>query len=129
MLNVVTLGDEEWLWYKPYKVDVALLRGTSADEKGNISIEREALSLEILSMAQAVKNAGGIVIVQVERIVSNGTIKPMNVKIPGIIVDYIVVADSDKHMQTFAEQYNPAFSAKYESRYRKSSRWNWMRAK
>ncbi len=110
IVEVVTLGDEEWLWYKPYKVDVALLRGTSADEKGNISIEREALSLEILSMAQAVKNAGGIVIVQVERIVSNGTIKPMNVKIPGIIVDYIVVADPDKHMQTFAEQYNPAFS-------------------
>jgi len=110
IVEVITLGGEEWLWYKPYQVDIALLRGTSADENGNISIEREALSLEILSIAQAVKNAGGIVIVQVERIVANGTIKPMNVKIPGIIVDYIVLADQSQHMQTFTDQYNPAFS-------------------
>ena len=53
IVEVINLGGEEWLWYKPYQVDIALLRGTSADEKGNISIEREALSLEILSIAQA----------------------------------------------------------------------------
>lgn len=111
LVEVIELGGQELLWYKPFPIDVALVRGTSADEKGNITIEREAVSLEILSIAQAAKASGGIVIVQVERLVANGTFSPMNVKIPGIIVDYIVVAeDLASHMQTYAEQYNPTYS-------------------
>ncbi|WP_371364448.1 Caffeate CoA-transferase [Sporomusa rhizae] len=111
LVEVVELGGEEWLWYKPFPLNVALLRGTSADEKGNITIEREAVSLELISLAQAAKSSGGIVIVQVERLVANGSLHPMSVKIPGIIVDYIVVADDpSQHMQTYAEQYNPAYS-------------------
>jgi propionate CoA-transferase len=111
LVEVIELGGQELLWYKPFPIDIALVRGTSADEKGNITIEREAVSLEILSIAQAAKASGGIVIVQVERLVANGTFSPMNVKIPGIIVDYIVVAeDLASHMQTYAEQYNPTYS-------------------
>ena len=113
LVEVIELGGEEWLWYKPFPINVALLRGTSADEKGNITIEHEAVSLELISMAQAAKSSGGIVIVQVERIVKNGCMHPMHVKVPGIVVDYIVVNENpDYHLQTYSEpfKYNPALS-------------------
>lgn len=110
LVKVLDLEGEEWLWYKAFPVNVALIRGTSSDENGNISIEREAISLESLSMAQAAKSSGGIVIAQVERLVANGSLPPMSVKIPGISVDYVVVASPEQHMQTFGEQYNPAYS-------------------
>ncbi len=90
LVEVIELGNEEWLWYKPFPIDVALIRDTTADENGNISIEKECVSLELLSIAQVARNSGGIVIVQVERVVKSGSIMhPMNLKVPGIVVDYI----------------------------------------
>jgi propionate CoA-transferase len=97
-----------WLRFKSVPVHVGLIRATSADPRGNLSMEREGLISEILPMAQAAKNHGGIVIAQVERMVDELP-DPQSVRVPGVLVDYIVVADGGKHDQTFAETFNPDY--------------------
>ena len=107
----ISVSGKEYILYKTFPVDFAFLRGTYADENGNVSMEKEGFSLEALSLAAACKNSGGKVIVQVEKVVKAGSIDPRMVKIPGIYVDTIVVASKPEyHMQTFGEQYNPAYS-------------------
>jgi propionate CoA-transferase len=110
LVQVINLGGREWLFYSSFPIDGAFLRGTTADEHGNITMEREVGSLEVLSIAQAVKNSGGVVIVQVEKVVEVGMLNPKMVKIPGIFVDAIVVSSKENHHQTFAEVYNPTYS-------------------
>lgn len=110
IVELVLLGGKEYLWYKSFPVDIALLRGTTADPFGNVSVEKEAATLEIVHIASAVKNSGGKVIVQVERIAERGSIPARQVLLPGMLVDYVVVAKPENHWQTFAEQYNPAYS-------------------
>ena len=110
VVRVIALDGEEFLFYPCRPLDVAFLRGTTADEEGNVTMEREAATLDSLSIAQATRNSGGIVIVQVERVTTRHVLPPRDVRIPGIFVDGIVVArDSDSRMQTFAEAYNPAY--------------------
>jgi propionate CoA-transferase len=110
VVRVMGLDGEEFLFDPCRPVDVAFVRGTTADEQGNVTMEREAATLDSLSIAQAAKNSGGIVIVQVERVVAHHTLAPREVRIPGILVDGVVVAfDSAAHMQTFAESHNPAY--------------------
>jgi len=104
-----TDGDET-LYFKGFPINVAIIRGTTADLEGNISSEKESLSLENLSLAMAARNSGGIVICQVERVAQTNSIDARNVRIPGFMVDCVVVAEPELHMQTFDAQYNPALS-------------------
>jgi len=115
VVKKMKIGEKDYLFYDIEKIvpkiDYAIIRGTSADENGNISMEREALTLETLSIAMATSNTGGKVIVQVEKRVKSGSIDPKLVKIPGVLVDYVVVSEEPQknHMQTFGEVFNESY--------------------
>ena len=108
LIEVMTIDGEEWLRFKPLKFDIAILRGTTADEDGNVSMEQEAIPGEMLSMAQATRRTGGVVIVQVKRVAKHGVLPPRAVKIPGIVVDYVVVDPNQR--QTYATDYSPSYA-------------------
>ena len=109
-VELMTRRGEDFLFYPAPKLTVALLRGTTADETGNITMEREALVIDNLAQAMAVKNAGGVVIVQVERLARGRSLPPREVQIPGILVDAVVVAPPELHMQTYRTAFSHAFT-------------------
>lgn len=110
LVKLVEFGGKECLYYPCPRIDVALIRATYADENGNLSLDKEGLLLEQLSIAQAARASGGIVIAQVEAVVQDGSLHPKSVKVPGFLVDYVVVADPRNHLQTITTAFNPALA-------------------
>ncbi len=113
IVTLTEIGGEEFLFYRAMPIDVALLRGTTADPLGNVTMEREALVIDNLAQAMAVRNSGGVVIVQVERTAAPRSLSAREVVIPGALVDAVVVADPANHMQTYATQYSHVFTGRF----------------
>ena len=111
LVRLMEIDGEEVLFYKAFPINVGIIRATTADADGNLTMEREALTLEALAIAMAAHNSGGIVIAQVERLAERGSLNPRQVKIPGVLVDCVVLAEKpEHHMQTFVTQYSAAFA-------------------
>jgi propionate CoA-transferase len=110
LVRVMEIGGREWLFYEAFPVNVAIIRGTTADPEGNVSMEREALLLDNLAIAMAAKASKGFVIAQVERLAAAGALPAKQVAVPGILVDCVVVAEPQNHLQTYGTPFSVAFS-------------------
>ena len=110
--NFAVTNGEEYLYYPGFPIDVAILRGTSIDPKGNVTMEDEAMLMDAMTIARAAKQQGGTVIVQVKRLAEEGELDPRAVQIPGVMVDYAVLAPEEKHMQTATTVYNAGWAQK-----------------
>jgi len=110
LVSLIEIAGEEWLLYKTFPIDVAFIRGTTADPNGNLTMEREALTLDALAIATAAKNSGGLVIAQVKRIAERGSLKPKRVVVPGTLIDCVVVAEAKNHQQTYKTPYKHEFA-------------------
>lgn len=110
IVELLTMNGKECLFYKAFPINVVFIRGTTADPDGNVTMEKEALVLENLALAMAARNSHGYVICQVERIAAEGSLDSRDVRLPGVLVDALVIAEPEHHMQTYATTYNPALS-------------------
>ncbi len=109
LVERVTLGGRQWLWYKAMPIDVAFIRATAADLCGGLLMDEEAIIGDVLAIASAVRNCGGMVIAQVARLL-DAPAPPQQVRVPGVLVDRIILSQPEEHHQTFGEVFNPAYS-------------------
>jgi len=116
IVRLMPIDGEDFLFYKCFPIHVGIIRATTGDPDGNLTMEKEALTLEALAIAMAARNSGGIVIAQVERVAESGSLNPRQVKVPGVLVDCVVVSKPENHWQTFATPYNPAYSSEIRAR-------------
>ncbi len=110
LVSVIEINGQEQLLYKPFPIDVALIRGTVADENGNLNMDNESIIMEALPLAMAAKNSGGIVIAQAHDLAMANTLHPKNVKVPGTLIDYVVIAKPENHHQTQQTYFSPALA-------------------
>jgi propionate CoA-transferase len=108
LVEVVELAGQEWLFYRALPIDVAVIRATTADEDGNLTFEHEPILGDSLSLAMAAHNNGGRVVVQVERLVARGSLRPADIRIPGALIDFVYVEAAQR--QTYATAYSPFYS-------------------
>ena len=108
IVRLVEFDGQEWLYVRSIPIDVAIIRGTTADEVGNITMEQEGAYLGAYDQALAARNCGGFTIAQVKRLAAAGSLPPQQVRVPGVLVDYVVVVP--EQMQTTQTQYDPAIS-------------------
>jgi propionate CoA-transferase len=113
LVRLMEIDGEEWLFYKSMPITIALIRGTTADPSGNITMEHEALTLDSLALAMAARNSNGFVIAQVERVCASEALNPRQVQVPGVLVDCVVVAQPENHRQTYRTAYNPAYAGEF----------------
>lgn len=113
LVQVVELLGKEYLFYKAFPVNVAIIRGTTADEKGNLTLEHEGMFSGVFDIALAAHNSGGKVIAQVKRIAAAGSLHPQMVRVPGVLVDAIVVDEHQK--QGTGIDYDPTVSGEVRS--------------
>ncbi|WP_347254017.1 acyl CoA:acetate/3-ketoacid CoA transferase [Leminorella grimontii] len=111
LVEVVTMREEEYLFYPAIALDVVIIRGTTADTDGNLTCEEEAMKLEVIQAVLAAKRFGGKVIAQVKNLAQKGTLHPKRVVVPGNFIDAIVVCDNpqEDHRQTSSWYYDPAY--------------------
>jgi propionate CoA-transferase len=109
LVRLIELDGRAWLLYRAFPIHFALLRGTASDSFGNISFENEVITAEALSIAQATRNSGGKVVVQVQRMAQDHSRDPKAIRVPGIFVDAVVLSSPEHHMQTFAEPFNSSY--------------------
>lgn len=108
VVQLLEIDGKEYMCYKSVPLDICFLRGTYADEAGNISMVKEAVHGDQLEMAMATRNSGGIVVVQVEKMVQKGTLPVKDIKIPAFMVDYVVEGKPENHWQSFmSPEYRP----------------------